>query len=228
LVSILFLSILQYLQTAPYIKLEHVVIDGVDEGLRNELINMSQLSFDHSLLSIDVGELKRRLEAHPWIRSVRIEKHFPHTLRIQAEKEEPRALVALERIFYMNRWGEIIKELDKNDDVDYPIITGVSQDHRQRKKELKSAAHILDILASEKGPWSLEDLSEIHVNKNGKVSLYSLSLPGVGMLAGGELEMKKEELRRVITHLSNKGIIHLVKRIDLNYKDGAAVSLQKG
>jgi cell division septal protein FtsQ len=228
LVSLLFLYIYQYLVTSPHIKLERVIITGVDKHLKSELLKISQLRFDLSLLAIDIEELKPRLETHPWIRSVQIEKRFPHTLVIRAEKEKPWALVALENISYMNRWGRIFKELDQSDGVDYPVITGIFMSSKDKETQLQLAAQILRILESERDPWSLKELSEIHINKYGNVSLYFISVPAVIKLKGSELDSKKDDLKRIFDHLNKSDLIHTVKGIDLHYKDGALVSFKPG
>jgi len=226
--SMLFLSLYQYLLTSPHIRLEQVIVTGVDEGLKRELHEISQLSTDMSLLGINLNELKQKIETHPWIRSVEMEKRFPHTLIIQAEKEVPRALVAVDKLSFMNRWGTIFKEADQTDDMDYPVITGVSQIGSDRGEQLKFAARILDILESETGPWSLEKLSEINVNRNGDISLYSISMRAVINIKGSELETKRGELNKIVRHLKRTGLIHMVKAIDLNHRNGAVVSFKKG
>ena len=223
-ISVLFLSLYQYLLSSPYIKLEQVVVKGVDDETKEEVIKLLQLNFDDSLLTINLEDLKQRLEKHPWIRSAQLEKQFPHTLIIRAEKEKPRALVVLGKLFYINPWGEIFKEVDQGDDIDFPVITGISSNDMVRDKQLKLAASMLRLLESEKGPFSLKELSEIHFNKNENVSFYSLSLPAVIKLRGSDLAAKKDELKKVVRHLREKGLIHMVKTIDLNYRDGAAVS----
>lgn len=225
---LLFLSLYQYLLTSPYIRLEQVVVKGVDGELKNELLEISQLNYDLSLLAVNLDELKQRLEKHPWIRSIQVEKHFPHTLLIRAEKERPRALVALEKMSYMNRWGVVFKEVDQTDDVDYPVITGISSTGSERQRKLKLATNVLGILESEMGPWSLEELSEIHVDKIGNLFLYSASLPAVIKLRGDELDIKKDELKKIIEHLNKSDLIHKVKGIDLNYRDAAVISFKNG
>jgi len=223
-ISLLFLSLYQYLLSSPYIKLEQVVVKGVDEETKEELMGLLQLNFDESLLTINLDELKQRLEKHPWIRSAQLEKQFPHTMIIRAEKERPRALVISGGLFYINPWGEIFKEVDQEDDIDYPIVTGISSNDMVRETQLKLAASMLRLLESEKGPFSLKELSEIHFNENENVSFYSLSLPAVIKLRGSDLDVKKDELKKIVKHLRKEGLIHMVKAIDLNYRGGAAVS----
>jgi len=226
--SMLFLSLYQYLLTSPHIRLEQVIVTGVDEGIKHELIEISQLNADMSLLGINLNDLKHKMESHPWIRSVELGKHFPHTLTIQAEKEVPRAVVVVDKLSFMNRWGTIFKEADKTDNMDYPVITGISQTGSDRESQLKLASHILDILESETGPWSLNKLSEIHITGNGDISLYSISMQAVINIKGSELETKRDELKKIVKHLKKTGLTHTVKAIDMNHRDGAVISFKKG
>ena len=126
IVSLAFVTVHQYVLSSAYIKLEEVVITGVDEEMKNRLLELSQLSADLSLLAVNTHDVKKRIEKHPWIRSVKIEKRFPHTLMIQAEREEPCGIVALDKLFYVNRYGEIFKEVSQSECIDFPFITGLA------------------------------------------------------------------------------------------------------
>ncbi|MBW1860856.1 MAG: FtsQ-type POTRA domain-containing protein [Deltaproteobacteria bacterium] len=226
MISMLFVYIYECLRTSPYIKLEKVIVTGVDGEVKREVLKMSGLNPDLSLLAINLDELKKKIERHPWIRSVNLEKRFPHTLIIRAEKEKPWAIVAMDKLYYMNRWGKIFKETDQKDDLDYPVITVFSMSGSGREKHLKWAAHVLSILESEKGPLSLEDLSEVHVKKNRDVSLYFCSLPAVIKLRGRDLDTKIDDLRKVVENLNRTGRINMVRGIDLDVRNGAVVSFK--
>ena len=228
LVSLLFLSLYQYLLTSPYIRLERVIVTGVDEELKRGLLKMSQLSADTSLLALSLAELKERMERHPWIRSVDLERRFPHTLVIQAEKEKPCAIVVMENLHYMNRWGKVFERVGETDDVDFPLVTGVSMTGSDREVQAKLAADVLRGLEAQKGPWSLEALSELHLEEKGRACLYFRSLSAVIELEGTQLDRKMDDLKRLVQHLKMTGQMHMVKRINLGYRDGAVVSFKKG
>jgi cell division protein FtsQ len=227
-ISLLFVTLYSYLLTSPYIRLEQVDIVGVDEGLKEDLQERVGLNFELSLLAIDVDEVQKKLEQHPWVRAVEVEKQFPHSLFIRVEKEEPRAIVAAEKLFYMNRYGRVFKEVGPNEAADFPIITGVSSDEPDRQKQLAFSLKVLQFLDSQKDPWSLRNLSEIHVKKDGDVALYFSFLPAAVRLRAQDLESKMEELKRVVDHLNSTGRIHTVKAIHLNYNEGTVVSFKKG
>ena len=224
LISLIFLYLYENLLTSPYIRLERVIVSGVDEKLRNALLKMSELKPDTSLLSVRLDELKKRIEKHPWIRSVNLEKRFPHTLVIEAEKEKPCAIVVMGHLHYMNRWGKIFRREDKTASMDLPLVTGISTSESDREKQLQLAARVLRLLDTEKGPWSHSQLSEVHVEKTGHISLYFLSLPAVIELEGTQLDRKMADLKRLVDHLKRTGRIHMVERINLNFRQGAVVS----
>jgi len=226
-ISLLFLYLYQYLVSTPYIKLKEVVIEGVDDDLKHELIELADLDSELSLLTLNLNEMKKKMESHPWIRTVELEKSFPHLLRITAEKEKPFAIVALDRLFYMNRWGIAFKEIDYSDNKDFPIITGISSSDNNRGAYMKMAAGVLSVFEKDTGAWSINKLSELHFSNIDKIYLYSTVIPVVLKMGCSELALKKKELGKIIAHLKRSGQIHMVKAIDLNYTDEAVVSFRE-
>lgn len=227
-ISLCFLSLYHYLLTSPYIRLEQVDVKGVDGGVKDEIVQLCGLDSDLSLMFLNLDELKQKMEKHPWVRSVKLERRFPHTLIVEAEKETPLALVLLDKIYYMNRWGKAFKEVCQSDKMDLPVITGLLKQGSDLQGKLDMAACFVRALEAEEGPWSLDELSEIHVQQDGGISFYFDHLAAEIKLMCEDLGSKMDGLRKVTQHLSRTGRIHQVNRIDLNYVDGAVVSFRKG
>lgn len=227
-VSITFLSLYHYLLTSPYMKLEQVEMTGVDPDMRDELIRMCGLNASQGLLSLHLYDLKRKMEAHPWIRTVKLERRFPHTLVVEVEKQVPAALAYVDGFYYVNRWGEIFMKVSGSDDMDFPVITGLSTDTVQIRDELRQAIHVVRVLERQEGPWSLSQLSEIHLGKKGDMSLYFNHVKAEIRLMWNELAHKMNALKKVTEHLNQTGRIDLVTRINLNCMDGAVVSFRNG
>ena len=196
----------------------------MDEELKSDLMKLADLNSDLSLLAIDIHELKKKMESHPWIRSVNLEKGFPHTLVVQAKREEPWAIVALDKLYYMNKWGSLFKEVGSKGNLDYPVITGIARHGKSQGKGLQTAIHVLKTLESEQEPWSLRDLGEVHVRKDGDVYLYFGSLPVAIQSNSLELEKRMKDLKKVVEHLKETGRTQMVRSINLNYRDGAVVA----
>ncbi len=216
-----------YLATTPHLTLERVVVTGVNEEIKRELIDMCNFASDSNILFINLNKLKRKMEKHPWIKSVRLKRCFPHTLIVQAEKHAPTALVVMDKTYYMNQICEVFKEVNSSDDVDFPVITGVSKEDPKALEHLNRAAHIIGILENQRKPWSLKELSEIHV-KEEKITLYFSHLSAEINVMCHDLSFQMNGLRKIIKHLRETGRIHQVTGIDLNIIDGAVVSFEKG
>jgi cell division protein FtsQ len=228
LVSLLFLYSYEYLLTSPHLMLESVVMEGVGEDMKRELFTMSGLRFDMSLLEISLSGTREKLEKHFWVHSVELEKRFPHTLIVRVEKEIPQAVVVMDTLYYMNGTGQIFKKVDDTDGVDYPVVTGVSSADEMREKQLALAASVIGSLKSGKDPWSYGGLSEVHMTKDDMVCLYFQSLDAAIRLKGQDVTEKMNKLQKVLEHLNRTGRIHMVKAINLNYRDAAAVSFRGG
>ncbi len=227
ILSLTFVMLYNYLLTSPYMKLANVEIYGVDDTAKNELIQMCGLNLDQGLLSLKLESLKRKIEKHPWVRTAIVERRFPHTLIVEVEKEEPVAVVLLNQLFYMNRWGHMFKPVPPAEGMDFPIVTGVSLTDPSQREQLNKTAHVLKVLEMEEGHWSIEDLSEIHLNKNGEISLYFKHFRAAINISWNKLARNMERLKQVAKHLNKSGKINLVTQIDLNHEDGAVVSFKK-
>jgi cell division protein FtsQ len=228
LFSGIFIYAYDHLLRSPYIRLERVVVVGVDESMKNELLERAQVDYETSLFAINLEEVKERVEKHPWVRSVSVEKQFPHTLAMRVEREEPWAIIAGETLRYMNRNGRVFKEVEEGDPLDFPVVTGIPASGDPTGRSVATAVQVLSTLENEKGSWSVEHLSELYVRGDGSVTLYYSSLPFGVKVRADELADRMEDLKKVVEHLNRSGRIRTAKGINLEYADGAVVSFKKG
>ena len=196
--------------------------------MKSELLEMARLNYEHSLLAINLQDLQKRLEKHPWVRAVNLEKSFPHTLVIRVEKEEPWAVALTDKLYYMNQWGRLFKEVSADGRIDFPVVTGLSEKEEERKAQIEAAVRILRLFEAGEPPWDLGHLSEVHMKQDGAADLYVSFIPGVVKVKVGDLATKLDDLKSVVSHLISTGRIHMVRAIHLDYGDGAAVAFEKG
>lgn len=227
-VSFLFLSMYHYFLTSPYLRLHHVVIEGVGQPLKHQLLKMSGLSPNVSLLALNLNVLKRKLEKDPWIRSIEVEREFPNTLVIKAEKEDPWAILLCDGMYYVNHYGQVFKKVGASEGMDFPLITGIRLGDRNWRDELDEATRVMDELDREKSPWCLGNLAEIHVENGYGCTLYFEGFDAGIKINSRSLQSEVPELRRVVAHLTEIGKIGDVTTIDFNYADGAVVSFREG
>ncbi|MBL7212957.1 MAG: FtsQ-type POTRA domain-containing protein [Desulfobacteraceae bacterium] len=227
-ISLSFISLYHYLLSSPYMKLERVEVEGVEGTLRDELITSCSLNSNLNLLALNLNKLKKEMERHPWVRSVRLERQFPHSLIVRAEKERPLGVLAMEKLYYINRRGEVFKEVSPSEGVDFPLVTGVDRAGSKRREQLRRAAFVMRNLEAEEGPWSLNRLSEINVREDEMLSLYYNDIGAEIKLMENGFGSGMGKLRRVSRHLKETGQIDQVNKVDLTYTDGVVVSFRDG
>jgi cell division protein FtsQ len=227
-ISLSFTSLYRYLLSSPYMKLERVEMEGVEGKIRDELIRESGLNSDLSLLALNLNKLKKKMEEHPWIRSVRLERRFPHSLFVHVEKEHPLGVVVMDRLYYINKEGEMFKEVSQSESVDFPFITGVDKEEAKRGNKLRRAAYFIKALETVEEPWSLNHLSEVNVGEEKIFSLYYKNIGAEIKLTGSHLGRVVDKLRQVASHIKWSGRIDQVNTIDLSYTDGVVVSFRDG
>ncbi len=228
LISVSFLSIYHYLLSSPYLRLEQVEVDGVDEKIREELIKACGLSSDVSLLGLNLNRVKHKMEGHPWVKAVSLERRFPHSLIVHVEKERPLGVVAMDKLYYFNGQGEVFKEVSRSEEVDFPLVTGVDREGAKRREQLMRAVSAIKGLEAVKGPWALNQLSEVNVKEDEMLSLYYENMGAEIRLTASALGGGMDKLTRVARHLRESGRMDWVNRIDLNYTDGVVVSFRDG
>lgn len=224
----LFLYLYHHFLHSPYLRLRHLEVYGLEAPLKQEIVRVCGLDQNTGILAVNLKALRRRIEAHPWIRSARVQRRLPDTIIVEAEKERPVAMAAWKgRLVYVNDREEIFKTVEPQDPVNFPVITGLGENPQEIRRQLQRASALIYALEKEKGPWSLKTLSEIHVAKEGYGSVYFMGHPFEVRLSWNHLGKALQGLKRVLAHLERTGRIEHVVRIDLNYADGAVVRFKK-
>jgi cell division septal protein FtsQ len=227
-IGLVFPYLYDFLLNSPYLKLETLIMEGAGTKLQEDLTQLCGLRKGTSILALRLAEIKKVMESHPWVRSVKIERRFPDQLWIQVERQEPCALVLSNGLHYFNRWGEVFKPVQEGDSVDFPIVTGLAVDATATTNRLKKAVAVMETLKTESAEWALSNLSEINLENEGGLSLYFKTLKVEVRLTESETASKMSEFKKIVAHLKAIGRLEEATLIDLNYEDGGVVSFKKG
>ena len=77
----------------PLFAVREVDVTGAPPAVEKAVLEAAAPFVGESLVALDRDELRRRLEALPSVRSLRIDRAFPHTLRIAVAPERPLAVL---------------------------------------------------------------------------------------------------------------------------------------
>ena len=86
----------------PYFNLQHVEVTGNRRLSRDEVIEASELERGINLLTVNLPNIAQKLKKHPWIRSASVYRQFPGRVMIEIEERTPRAILAAEKLYYVD------------------------------------------------------------------------------------------------------------------------------
>ncbi len=78
---------------SPYFRLQEVTVKGLEHLSRSDAIWTLAFPEGANLLELDLEDLRRRLEGHPWIRSVVLQRELPGRLQVEVKERRPAAVL---------------------------------------------------------------------------------------------------------------------------------------
>lgn len=149
--------------------LKEVEIRGCKRLSEAQLLGLLRVGEPYDLLTVELREISKRLEGHPWIEEVKVEKVFPHKISVQIVERKPIAILQMEDPYYIDPKGVIFAPVGERDGFDYPFITGLGRRALEEEPEASKRliAKALELLSAlrQKRALPLEEASEIHVEK---------------------------------------------------------------
>lgn len=108
---------------------QHVTIVGLKELERKDVLAKLDLSPDTSLFQVQPEAIITHLTSHPWVRSVAVERVFPHTLAIRIDERVPAAIWQSENVRYLLDDHAHVLSASKNDQFPgLPTLLGIPGD----------------------------------------------------------------------------------------------------
>jgi cell division septal protein FtsQ len=169
-----------FLFESPFFRIKSVEVPGVSEELKDEILHYVRLDdLDqnyHNLLKYNVRFLKRQLQSMPKLRSVRIIKDYPSTLRILAQSRRAVSLISGNGLFLADSEGVIMQSVkpDQLKGFIFPVITGLQETGMKPGMLIGNEAFFkaLDIQAAflKHNDDLYEKLSELNLNAQGDIT----------------------------------------------------------
>lgn len=211
----------------PYFNLQHVDVTGNHRLSRAEIVEASEIDAGTNLLTMDLGAVADRLKRHPWIRSAVVYRRFPGQLIIEVEERAPRAILAAQKLYYVDEQAEFFSRLLPGDSVDYPLFTGVTGSQLEScgpeiREMIRLGLGLLDLMERGKYGLDVSKISEIRIDLEEGLSLHTKS-GRVLVLGKSHLEEKMQRFERLKRFLARRGQWHTARIINLDFEDRALV-----
>jgi cell division septal protein FtsQ len=201
--------------------LKTIDVSSAKHLTRDEILGLAGIEPGKDLLRMNLKRMGEHILQNPWVETVRINRYYPDTVSIIITEREPVAIVNMGFIYYLDNKGKVFKVLNQGDKLDFPVITGFSEeelgsDPKGTKEALEATCDLLKILR-EKGAFILADVSEIHYDKGYGFTLFTASGALPVKVGSGDFSAKIQRFARIYRDLMVQ--LPLIHYIDLDYVD---------
>jgi cell division protein FtsQ len=214
---------LHVVKTHRYFALTNIEVNGNRRITRGEVLQWAGVSEPASVWDAAPDLVRVRLQSHPWVRHVRVQREFPHRLSIEIEERRPVAIVRLDELNYVDRSGRILGPLRDGDSPDFPLISGL--------EEAKSSGftpvgvhRALRLLRLCQRLDCFDAISEVHVDQNRGITVFPLRPAAAVVLGWGGWREKLARSARVFA--TWEGQVERLAAVDVSFRDMVVVKLR--
>ena len=172
----------RFLTTNPKFSVRRVEISSKGPAENDELVRLAGIAPGSNIFTIDLEEVRRRVERHPWVHDATVIRNLPNLIQISYRAQEPKAILGAESMYYLNAEGIPFYRVQRGDSLAYPLIQvdGKTANKEQLKERVVSSMKILRRL-KESRLFHEKDLGDITIladsEEEGAPYLLSLRYP---------------------------------------------------
>jgi cell division protein FtsQ len=217
----------QMLLESGYFGVQQVRVEQQERVTEGDILDASDIQVGDSLFDLELHMIGRKIEEHPWIARADVERSFPDQVVIRVVEREARAIIDLGYLYYVDNAGEVFKMLDADDQLDYPVITGIDRQYLldnpdQTQGCLNLALQLMNELDN-RNLFNLDDVSEIHYDQQEGIILHT-KIGGVPVRMGTfGFSVKLNRLEKIYSDLEPR--LMALEYIDLNVSDRVIVKV---
>jgi cell division protein FtsQ len=211
-------EVVHYLRTAPRFEVQKLAVSGLKRVDENLVLAKAGFELGTNVFAVDLDEIRQRVEELRWVRYAIVQRVLPDQILVKVIEREPIGVARIRGEIYQFDVDAAILDPDPVAAVNFPVLDGL----RIGDMPVNSAkVKIYQTVVEELGQ---SELSEIHVNDAGEVSVVSTS---DALL----VSLGREEFRnRWIKYLQLKPQIQQkfpnAVRVDLRFKNQVIVRMK--
>jgi cell division protein FtsQ len=207
-----------YLRTAPRFEVRQLSVSGLRRVKESQVIERANFDIGTNAFTVDLDQIRSRVEEIQWVRQALIQRILPNEILIKVTEREPVGLTRMHGEIYQFDADGTILEPDPVSLPSLPILDGLRpHDADWNKKGAQVYRQVIDELGQ-------KELSEIHINKAGEVSVVSSSesiLVNIGVEDFHTRWVKYLQLKPQIQQQYPDAV-----RVDLRFRNQVIVSMR--
>jgi len=210
-----------------YFAVAAIRVENLHRLQEDDVVGLSDIRPGVNIFDLDLEAIGRKIAENPWVAAAEVRRVFPREVVISVQEREPRAIINLGYLYYVDGNGEIFKVLSGEDRLNYPALTGIDRkflldNPGEAHALLRDAMNLLGELAGRR-VFTLDEISEVHLDREDGLSIHTL-VAGVPVRMGfRDFRSKLDRLERIYPEL--QGRLTGLKYIDLNVTDRVIVKV---
>ncbi|NPB09377.1 MAG: FtsQ-type POTRA domain-containing protein [Thermodesulfobacteria bacterium] len=216
------------LKKLDYFNLRRVDIRMESRVSKEEIVELAGLHLGQNIFSLDLEEVRKRIEAHPWVARAFVSRKLPDTIFIRVEEEQPVAMVSFKKeVFLVNAQGRLFAPATAQLMKELPALTGLSEEEFKARNLSPRRKPVLSLLVRLKKDEGLvpcyANISQIKFLSDGFVLLTRDAIRV--RFKGESLEdflRAYRQLDRIMAYLYRTKQYARVKAVRLDYPEGQA------
>lgn len=209
------------LEGSDFFQITAIKIDGCRRTSKKDILDISGMDIHTNLLALNIEKVRVRVEAHDWIESAEIDRHWPNRLEITVKERSPVAIAHLENgFYYMDHTGVAFVKVLPPEDMDFPVITGLTHDKWPKNikgSALGEALRLIQYAGRGNSILPKQNISEVHLTVDDDMILFLVNRPFPIYLGKGEIGTKYYRLAEVLYELYKRKEFSKTAYIRMDY-----------
>jgi len=235
--SALFMAGYAAVTRTDYFRTEAIKVSGLSRLTEAAILTQAKISRGDNLLAVNLGLVRKRLLAQPWIATARVAREIPGTICIEITEHQALAVLDLGRKFLINTNGRVFKEHSADDPQALPLVTGlvyadISLGADALSPAVAAVVQVLQISQARSSAIPYTQIKEVKVDSQMGVSLTVWEDQRRIKLGFDQFESKYKRIKQLLPHLRHSAKWQGFETIDVNNPDRIVVQLgsplQKG
>ena len=228
--SALFMAGYAAVTRTDYFRIESIKVGGLSRLTANKVLEQAKVDKGDNLLAVNLGLVRKRLLAHPWIATARVSREIPGTIRIEITEHQALAVLDLGRKFLINTSGRVFKESGPGDPAALPLVTGlafadISLGQDALSPAVEAVIQVLQISQAKNSAIAYGQIREVKVDPEIGVSLLAWEDQRCIKLGFSPFESKYRRIKQLLPYLRHSSKWQGFETIDANNPDRIVVQL---
>ncbi|MEZ7196604.1 cell division protein FtsQ/DivIB [Pseudodesulfovibrio karagichevae] len=185
----------RYITAHPYFDLQDIRVAGNDRLSYEDILKTAQVDLGLNCLDMNVGEVKNRLDANPWIDSVTVRRELPNRLLIDVREKVPAFWVRQGAgLYFADAQGRVIAPMHPGEQASLPILS-VADDLPGGSEVLTG---ILKKMADQETPFTQAQTAWIKLTSAHELEIYlDGAAGGKGLIVKLSMDRWEVQLERL-------------------------------